>query len=253
MLDVAIGSSADAGSSSRMTSGSTASAAEALLLATGERERAPLEAVFHLIPKRRPGEGPLDALVEALAHAEHAWSPRHVVVNRLRERIRLLEDHADPAADGDGVDAGAVEVLAVVQDLALDAGTGNHVVHPVQAADKGALAAAGGPDERRHVIAVDLESHVFHRRVLAVEHGEVAHVEDDLAPRRGALLRPLDDFDGRHFCDRIQLVLRHLESLRRCLASTAFESTLITSTKDIRTSAVAHARAWSSGFGDSRY
>ena len=38
-----------------------------------------------------------------------------VVVDRLRERVRLLEDHPDPPPDLDRIDAAAVQVLAVVQ------------------------------------------------------------------------------------------------------------------------------------------
>src|SRR5439155_6365328 len=107
--------------------------AEPLLLPTGKRERAPLEAILHLVPERSLRQRTLDALVHALAHTQHPRSPRDVVVDRLRERIRLLEDHPDPAPDGRGVDARAVDVLAVVEDLALDASARNEVVHTVEA------------------------------------------------------------------------------------------------------------------------
>ena len=40
-----------------------------------------------------------------------------------------------------------VEVVAVVADLALDAGAGDEVVHPVEAAQHRRLAAARGADE----------------------------------------------------------------------------------------------------------
>ena len=51
---------------------------------------------------------------------EHARAEGDVVVDRLRERVRLLEDHADPAAHLDRVDVGRVQVLAVVEHVALD-------------------------------------------------------------------------------------------------------------------------------------
>ena len=55
MRVVEIGSSAEAGSSMRITSGSTASAAgdaQALLLTAGEAEGAVLQAILDLVPER---------------------------------------------------------------------------------------------------------------------------------------------------------------------------------------------------------
>jgi hypothetical protein len=65
-----------------------------------------------------------------------------VVVDRLRERVRLLEHHPDPASHLDGVDLGIVEVYTVVQDLALDTCPLDEVVHPVEAPEHGGLPAA---------------------------------------------------------------------------------------------------------------
>ena len=67
MRDVAIGSSAEHGSSIRITSGcdrERARDAEPLLLAAGERERALLELVLDLVPERGAGERLLDEVVE---------------------------------------------------------------------------------------------------------------------------------------------------------------------------------------------
>ena len=69
--------------------------AEALLLTAREAERALLEAVLDLIPERRLAQRLLDALVEVVLHPEVARAPGDVVVDRLGERVRLLEDHAD--------------------------------------------------------------------------------------------------------------------------------------------------------------
>ena len=118
---VAIGSSAEAGSSSSTTSGSIA-----IARAMQSRCCWPPESESALFFRRSltssqsaaRGEGALDALVEVLLHPEHARRPGDVVVDRLRERVRLLEDHPDPAAHLDRVDAVAVEVGPVVQQLA---------------------------------------------------------------------------------------------------------------------------------------
>ena len=116
--------------------------AEALLLATREPEGAVLQAVLDLVPERRVPRAPLDALVDRPLHAEDPRPERDVVVDRLRERVRLLEDHADAAADLDRVDVPRVEVLAVVEHRAATPSPRDEVVHAVEAADERALPAA---------------------------------------------------------------------------------------------------------------
>src|SRR3712207_7221302 len=51
----------------------------------------------------------LDALVEVVGHPEHARPEGDVVVHRLRKRVRLLEDHADPFSDFHRIDARPVD------------------------------------------------------------------------------------------------------------------------------------------------
>ena len=155
--------------------------AESLLLAAGEAERVLLEAVLHLVPERGMSEHALDALVEILLHAEHARPEGDVVVDRLRERIRLLEHHADPTPNLDLVDLGRVQVTAVVEDLPVDLRAGDLVVHPVQAADERALPAARRPDERGDRVLVHVERRLAERQSPAVRHRESVDVEDDVA------------------------------------------------------------------------
>ena len=129
--------------------------AKPLLLAAGEAEGALLEPILDLVPERRLRQGSFDAAVEIVLHSEHAQAPGNVVVDRLRERVRLLEDHPDPPPHLDRVDPVRVDVLAVVEDLAIDLGRRDEVVHPVQRAQEGALATTRRPDDRRHEVAVD--------------------------------------------------------------------------------------------------
>ena len=80
--------------------------AEALLLAAGEAEARWCEAVLDLVPEAGAAEAPLDRFVEAglsLMPVE-AQAVGDVFVDRLRERVRLLEDHADALAQLDDVD-----------------------------------------------------------------------------------------------------------------------------------------------------
>ena len=108
MRAVAIGSSAEHGSSIRITSGldrDRARDAQALLLAPRQAERALLELVLDLVPQRRVLERLLDEVAEvAAAVAVDPRSVGDVVVDRLRERVRLLEDHPDPPADLGDID-----------------------------------------------------------------------------------------------------------------------------------------------------
>jgi hypothetical protein len=83
-----------------------------------------------------------------------------VVVDRHRERVRLLEDHADAAAEVDRVDAGAVDVLAVEEHLPLDPRARDEVVHAVEAAQERRLPAARRPDERGDVVPGDPDGDV---------------------------------------------------------------------------------------------
>ena len=63
-------------------------------------------------------ERTLDPLVEGalLAHAGDAKAVRHVLEDALRERVRLLEDHAHVAADEHRIDFRRVDAPAVEED-----------------------------------------------------------------------------------------------------------------------------------------
>ena len=155
--------------------------AQPLLLSAREAERVVLQPVLHLVPERRLPERPLDAAVEVGLHPEHPGAERDVVVDRLREGIRLLEDHPDPPPHLDRIDVRAVEVTAVVEHLPVDPGAGDQVVHPVEAADERRLATPGGPDERRHEVLANVERDVVEGDVPAVGDGEALDVEHGLA------------------------------------------------------------------------
>ena len=72
------------------------------------------------------------------------------------------------------VDVGRVDVLAVEQDLALDAGAGDELVHAVQRAQERRLAAARGADQRRHLVRLDRDVDVLDRVEGAVVEVQVA-------------------------------------------------------------------------------
>ena len=90
-----------------------------------------------------------------------------------------MEDHADTAAEGDGVDAGAVDVFVVDEDAtAADAGAGDAVIHAIEAAKEGGFAATGGADEGGDLIAGDREVDLFEGGGVAVGEVDVFDLDD---------------------------------------------------------------------------
>src|SRR5258706_7491311 len=169
--------------------GDRARDAQALLLAAREAERALVQAVPHLVEETRAHQALLDDLVELRAHthAVDARAVRHVLVDRLRERVRLLEHHADAPAQREHVDLGPEHVLVVEQDLARDAHAVDQVLHAVDAAQQGRLPAARGSDQGRDLALRNVELDAVQRLCLAVPQREIAHAERrllELGPSR---------------------------------------------------------------------
>src|SRR5205085_1429378 len=81
--------------------------AEALLLAARQTDPGLREAVLDLVPQPGAAQRRFDPLADVGALDARELEPgRDVVVDRhRRERVRLLEDHADRAARADGVPA----------------------------------------------------------------------------------------------------------------------------------------------------
>src|SRR5579862_2714857 len=121
--------------------------AQTLLLAAGESigrlmqlvldlfpQRGAAQALFHRFPQRGAAAGTVDP--QAI---------RDVLENRLGERIGALKHHAHAAADVVYVEM--ENVVAIQPDLAFHAAVADGFVHPVEGAQKGGLAAAGGSNE----------------------------------------------------------------------------------------------------------
>ena len=129
-----------------------------ILLTAGHGERGFVQAVLGLVPDGGVAERGLDDLVEldAAADAVGARTVGDVVVDGHRERVRLLEYHADAAAQQVDVTV-FVDVLTVELDVACDAAALYEVVHAVERAQQGALAAAGRADERGDLVGLDVQ------------------------------------------------------------------------------------------------
>ncbi len=151
--------------------------AKALLLATRQTGAGLGQAVFDLVPQAGTLQAGADQLIQigARTHqAMQAWAEGDVVVDGLRKRVRLLEHHADARAQLHDIALRIMNVLAIEQDLTGHAGTGDRVIHPVQAAQEGRLAAARGPDHRQHLLLAHIQAHALDGVLGTVIHVDVA-------------------------------------------------------------------------------
>jgi hypothetical protein len=87
----------------------------------------------------------------------------------IENGFRLLKHHSDEAANDHGIDAGVVDVLAEKVDVTLEPKARDHVVHSIEAAQNGALAATRGTDEAGDRTLWDRDAAVAHCEEIAVK------------------------------------------------------------------------------------
>src|SRR5690606_39260704 len=126
--------------------GNGAGDAQALLLAAREGCARIVQSVLDLVPQTGAAERLLDDGVEFGTSLSKAMDPRavrDVFIDRLRERVGLLEHHAYPGAQLHHVHLRAVDIVAVEFDGSFNTSRRNGVVHPIERPQKRGLAAAG--------------------------------------------------------------------------------------------------------------
>src|SRR5258705_4930764 len=129
-----------------------------------------MEVIFRLFPKRGDFERSLYDFVQlaTIAESVELQSGSDVVVNRhCGERIGLLEHHADPAAKLRGRGP-VIRFDFTDADSSFHARFGDGLVHAIDAADKGRLAATGWADQGRSMIGGDLQVYVVQSLAFAV-------------------------------------------------------------------------------------
>ena len=189
------GSSAEQGSSSSSTSGRAASARamqsrccwppERRSAGMVERRRRPRPRARRGAGRRRPAR--LQRVLARPPRALLAQRVGDVVEDAHRERVGLLEDHADPAAQLGHLHR--VDVLAVERDAAAaDRGRGD-LDQPVERAQQRRLAAAGGADQRQHLALADRQRHLVDRELLAVGDRDLLDPHPFDLRRRAGLAR----------------------------------------------------------------
>ena len=145
--------------------------AEPLLLAAGEPGAGLIQPVADLLPETGLFQRILDNPVQFAPAPGQAMDPGaigNIVIDGLGKRVGFLKDHAHPGPQGHHVDRTVIDVQAVKQDLPAHA-TGIHgIVHPVQAAQEGGLAAPRRPDHGQDLVAGDIDGDVADDMLLAV-------------------------------------------------------------------------------------
>ena len=133
-----------------------------------ERQTARLQLIFDLVPQRGAVQRVLDLFVEVPLIAVEAQAKRDIVEDAHREGVRLLKYHPDVPPNDDGIDAGVIDVLTEEVDVTLEPEARHHVVHPIEAAQYGALAASGGADKAGDRSFRDRDAAVAHREEVAI-------------------------------------------------------------------------------------
>src|SRR5579875_286393 len=109
-----------------------------------------MQAVFDLLPERGLLETALDQFLQprSMQPQIEPWSDSHVLEDAAcRQWIGLLEDHTDVAPDVHGANAASIDIEAIGDHPALNAGAGEGLVETVEAAHECRFAAAGWPDQ----------------------------------------------------------------------------------------------------------
>ena len=100
-----------------------------------------------------------------------AQAEDHIFIDRDRQRVGPLENHAHGLAQLDERDVGVVDVLAQDLDLARGFDVAVALVDAVEAAQQGGLAAARRADQRGDQTLPDVEDDVVQRLELARTRG----------------------------------------------------------------------------------
>src|SRR5262249_53135024 len=136
--------------------------AEPLLLPSGQRGGSRVQPVLNLVPKSGLAQALLHLFSIAVAYPVEPETCRRIVEDgHGGKRIRTLEHHAHAPPDHHRVDIAGVHVLTVDQDLAGGRRSGNQLVHPIQATQKGRLSATRRTDDRKHASRQHLDVDVL--------------------------------------------------------------------------------------------
>jgi hypothetical protein len=145
--------------------------AQPLLLSARESCARLGQPVLDLLEQARPLQARVHDLVELRTIGSEAMQARPVgdiVVDRLGKGLGFWKHHADARAQWHDVDLLLVDILVVEHDGARDAAALDGVVHAVETAQEGGLAAARRADHGDDLVGADVEAHVEDRMLVSV-------------------------------------------------------------------------------------
>src|SRR5579871_3341822 len=140
----------------------------------------------------------------------NARSISDVVVDGFGERVGLLEHHAYAGPQLHHIVVLRMDVLTVEGDGARHPRARDRLVHAIEAAQEGGLAAAGGADHRQYLAAPHIDADLLQCLLLTVEDVDVpaGHdgvVDGDLTRRAAALSATLQRDRGVHAPARFEI------------------------------------------------
>src|SRR5690606_10107211 len=156
--------------------------AEPLLLATGKTGGWLVPTILHFREQASLLPAAFNDLVNVSRRAREPVDTRtigDVLVDRLRERVGLLEDHAYASAQCHHVEGTVDDRCSVELDATFYSATLDRIVHAVEAAQEGGLAAARGTNERRHGFFRNVDGNIEQSLLLAVEDIDFARLVPD--------------------------------------------------------------------------
>lgn len=153
--------------------------AQALLLAAGKTEGGVVQAVFDFIPEGGGAQRGFDGFRDEVAvlAAMELQAEGDIVMNAAGEGIGFLKDHADIAAEFYDIDRRVMDLDAADVDGAMgDAGSGDVIVHAIEAAEQGGFTTTGGSNQGGHPVFRNGEGDGLERTCVAITEVHVVHI-----------------------------------------------------------------------------
>ena len=92
----------------------------------------------------------------------------NVLIDRFREWVWLLENHANPAAHFDGIHPLVIEVLAIKKNPAREATALDQIIHAVESPQNRGFAAARGTNEGCYFPLGDFHEDIVDSNIFTV-------------------------------------------------------------------------------------
>ena len=126
-----------------------------MLLTAREASTRLIQPVFDFFPQAgflQAGFNDFIQFILVLREAMNARTEGYIFINRLGERVGLLKNHTYLRTQRYYINLFTVDVFAIKQNFTGHSTTGYGVIHPVEASEKGGLAATGRTNHGKHLV-----------------------------------------------------------------------------------------------------